>query len=60
VTGGEIVITRAGIPVARVVALERRANRGGRGSLRGALAMAADWDADEVNEAIARGVVPPA
>jgi prevent-host-death family protein len=58
--GEEIVITRAGTPVARVVPLERRVNRGGRGSLRGGLVMAADWDSDEVNEAIARGAVPPA
>jgi antitoxin (DNA-binding transcriptional repressor) of toxin-antitoxin stability system len=57
--GEEVVITRAGTPVARVVPPERRAKRGGRGSLRGALVMAADWDSDEVNDAIARGAVPP-
>jgi prevent-host-death family protein len=58
--GEEVVITRAGIPVARVVPPEHRADRAGRGSLRGALVMAADWDSDEVNEAVARGAVPPA
>jgi prevent-host-death family protein len=52
--GEEIVISRAGTPVAKVVPLTRRVDRRGRGSLRGQLVMAPDWDSDEVNEAIAR------
>lgn len=52
--GEEIVISRAGTPVAKVVPLTRRVDRRGRGSLRGQLVVAPDWDSDEVNEAIAR------
>lgn len=52
--GEEIIISRAGNPVAKVVPLTRRTDRAGRGSLRGKLAAADDWDSDEVNEAIAR------
>ena len=52
--GEEIVISRAGTPVAKVVPLTRRVDRRGRGSLRGQLVMAPDWDSDEINEAIAR------
>jgi prevent-host-death family protein len=51
--GEEIVISRAGTPVAKVVPLTRRVDRAGRGSLRGKLVMAPDWDSDEVNDAIA-------
>jgi prevent-host-death family protein len=52
--GEEIVISRAGTPVAKVVPLTHRVDRRGRGSLRGQLVMAPDWDSDEVNESIAR------
>lgn len=53
--GEEIVICRAGHPVAKVVPLTPRVDRSRRrGSLRGRLAASADWDSDEVNEAIAR------
>jgi prevent-host-death family protein len=59
--GEEIIITRAGIPVAKVVPLRREvalrrrtADRRGRGSLRGRLVVVADWDSDKVNEATAR------
>ena len=52
--GEEIVISRAGNPVAKVVPLARRLDRTGRGSLRGKLVAAEDWDSDQVNEAIAR------
>jgi prevent-host-death family protein len=52
--GEEIIISRAGNPVAKVVPLNRRVNRVGRGSLSGQLTMAEDWDAPEVNESIAR------
>jgi prevent-host-death family protein len=50
--GEEIVISRAGTPVAKVVPL-RPTRRSGRGSLRGRLELPPDWDSDEVNEAIA-------
>lgn len=52
--GEEIIISRAGTPVAKVVPLTRRVDRTGRGSLRGRLVVAPDWDSDEVNDAIAR------
>jgi prevent-host-death family protein len=52
--GEEIIISRAGTPVAKVVPLTRRVDRAARGSLRGKLVAADDWDSDEVNEAIAR------
>jgi len=51
--GEEIVISRAGTPVAKVVPLVRTVNRLGRGSLHGRLVIADDWDSDEVNDAIA-------
>ncbi|GAA5097302.1 type II toxin-antitoxin system Phd/YefM family antitoxin [Nocardia iowensis] len=51
--GEEIVISRAGHPVAKVVPLIRKVNRGGRGSLRGRLVLAPDWDSDETNAQIA-------
>jgi prevent-host-death family protein len=51
--GEEIIISRAGTPVAKVVPLTRAVHRDGRGSLRGQLVMAPDWDSAEVNEAIA-------
>jgi prevent-host-death family protein len=50
--GEEIIISRAGHPVAKVSPLVRR--RSGRGSLRGRLVLAGDWDSDETNAAIAR------
>ena len=51
--GEEIIISRAGRPVAKVIPLAGRVQRDGRGSLRGSLVLAPDWDSDEVNEAIA-------
>lgn len=51
--GQEIIISRAGKPVAKVVPLAARVHRKGRGSLRGRLALADDWDSDETNAAIA-------
>lgn len=58
--GEEIIISRAGNPVAKVVPLTRTVSRPGRGSLRGKLVTAEDWDSPEVNEAIARdfGLTP--
>ena len=52
--GEEIIISRAGNPVAKVVPLTRRIDRAGRDSLRGKLVAVDDWDSDDVNEAIAR------
>jgi prevent-host-death family protein len=51
--GEEVVISRAGTPVAKVVPLGRSILRTGRGSLRWQLTFARDWDSDEVNDAIA-------
>jgi prevent-host-death family protein len=51
--GEEIIISRAGKPVAKVVPLHRAVNRAGRGSLRGALVLADDWDSPTTNAAIA-------
>jgi prevent-host-death family protein len=53
--GEEIVISRAGTPVAKVVPLRSPVQRTGRGSLAGRLFLADDWDSPEVNESIARG-----
>jgi prevent-host-death family protein len=52
--GEEIIISRAGTPVAKVIPLNRRVDRVGRGSLSGQLTMAEDWDSPEVNDSIAR------
>ena len=52
--GEEIIISRAGHPVAKVVPLTSKVDRRARGSLRGKLMVAEDWDSDEVNESIAR------
>ncbi|MFG1797446.1 type II toxin-antitoxin system Phd/YefM family antitoxin [Nocardia sp. NPDC049149] len=51
--GEEIIISRAGHPVAKVVPLTRDVNRVGRGSLRGRLVLTPDWDSDETNAQIA-------
>ena len=51
--GEEIIISHAGTAVAKVVPVRRHVDRQGRGSLRDQLVMAPDWDASEVNEAIA-------
>jgi len=52
--GEEIVISRAGEPAAKVVPFPRKVHRSSRGSLKGALTLADDWDSREVNAAIAR------
>jgi prevent-host-death family protein len=51
--GEEVIISRAGRPVAKVTPLAGRVQRSGRGSLRGKLFLASDWDSDAVNESIA-------
>jgi prevent-host-death family protein len=52
-SGEEIIISRAGRPVAKVVPLHERVGRSGRGSLRGKLVVTKDWDSETVNQAIA-------
>jgi prevent-host-death family protein len=56
--GAEIIISRAGTPVAKVVPLNRRVDRVGRGSLAGQPTMTDDWDSPDVNEAIAQDFEP--
>lgn len=51
--GEEVVISRAGKPIAKVVPLNAFTRRGGRGSLRDTLFTADDWDSPETNESIA-------
>jgi prevent-host-death family protein len=51
--GEEIIISRAGSPVAKVIPLTRRVSRTARGSLAGRLVTAEDWDSPDVNESIA-------
>jgi prevent-host-death family protein len=53
--GEEITISRAGTPVAKIIPLAPPRPRAGRGSLRGKLVLASDWDSDQVNESIAAG-----
>jgi prevent-host-death family protein len=51
--GEEIIISRAGTPVAKVIPLHPRASRTKRGSLAGRLVLTDDWDSPEVNAAVA-------
>ncbi|HWU10124.1 MAG TPA: type II toxin-antitoxin system prevent-host-death family antitoxin [Streptomyces sp.] len=52
-TGEEVVISRAGEPVAKVVPLHPKVRRTGRGSLRGQIHIADDFDElpDDIAEA---------
>ena len=50
--GEEIIISRAGRPVAKVIPLAGRVHRSARGSLRGQLGLTPGWDSDAVNESI--------
>lgn len=52
--GEEVVIARAGRPVARLVPMATRMARRLPGRWRGKVWMAPDWDSPEVNEEIAR------
>lgn len=52
--GEEIIISRSGTPVAKVIPLNRTVNRVARGSLAGQLTMTDDWDSPEVNDVVAR------
>jgi len=51
--GEEVVISRAGHPVAKVVPLPSARRRTGWGSLSGRIALSSDWDSSDTNEAIA-------
>jgi prevent-host-death family protein len=51
--GEDVVITRSGVPVAKVVRIPTRAAHRGRGSLAGQVEVADDWDSPEVNAEIA-------
>ncbi len=51
--GEEIIIDRAGTPVAKIVPLVRRVDRTAIGSLAGLIDMSGDWDSPETNAEIA-------
>ena len=51
--GEEVIIDRAGTPVAKIVPLARRVNRTAVGSLAGQLDLTGDWDTSETNAEIA-------
>jgi prevent-host-death family protein len=51
--GEEVIISRAGRPVAKVVPLPSSARRAGRGLLSGQIGWSDDWDSTETNEEIA-------
>jgi prevent-host-death family protein len=50
--GHEVIISRAGHPVAKVVPLTSNVRRTARGSLADRITMAPDWDSAETNAAI--------
>ena len=51
--GEEVIIDRAGTPVAKIIPLVRRANRTSVGSLAGQLDLSGDWDSSQTNAEIA-------
>jgi prevent-host-death family protein len=51
--GEEVIIDRAGTPVAKIIPLVRRANRTTVGSLAGQLDLSGDWDSPQTNAEIA-------
>ncbi len=51
--GEEVLINRAGQPVAKIVPLPPTVNRTSRGTFRGRIRYADDWDSEETNNAIA-------
>jgi antitoxin (DNA-binding transcriptional repressor) of toxin-antitoxin stability system len=53
-----VIISRPGTPVAKLVPLDRKVHRTARGSLRGRLVAAEDWDSAEVNGQIADSFPP--
>jgi prevent-host-death family protein len=52
--GEEIIISRAGQPVAKIIPLGRQARMASLGSLKGKIVLEDDWDSPHTNEAIAR------
>lgn len=52
--GEEIIISRAGQPVAKIIPLGRQARVASFGSLKGKIVLSDDWDSPQTNEAIAR------
>ena len=52
--GEEIVIAKAGKPVAKLVPFTENKEPRRAGSLKGKIWLAPDWDSDETNEEIAR------
>ena len=52
--GEEIVIAKAGVPVAKLVPLDEPRRQRVPGLLKGKIWMADDWDSDETNEGIAK------
>ncbi|WP_081476231.1 type II toxin-antitoxin system Phd/YefM family antitoxin [Micromonospora maris] len=54
--GEEIIIDRAGTPVAKVVPLGRGANRTAIGSLAGQLDIPSDWDSPQTTSQVLAGV----
>jgi prevent-host-death family protein len=50
--GEEVIIDRAGTPVAKIIPLVRRANRTSVGSLAGQLDLSGDWDSPQTNAEI--------
>jgi prevent-host-death family protein len=51
--GEEVIIDRAGKPVAKIIPLVRRVNRAAVGSLSGRLDLSGDWDSPRTNAEIA-------
>lgn len=51
--GEEVIIDRAGKPVAKIIPLTRRVNRTAIGSLAGRLDLSGDWDSPQTNAEIA-------
>jgi prevent-host-death family protein len=51
--GEEVIIDRAGTPVAKIIPLVRRVDRTAVGSLAGQLDLSGDWDSPQTNAEIA-------
>lgn len=51
--GEEVIIDRAGTPVAKIVPLVRRVDRTSVGSLAGQVDLSGDWDSPQTNAEIA-------
>jgi prevent-host-death family protein len=51
--GEEVIVDRAGVPVAKVVPLVRRVNRTAIGSLAGQVDLSGDWDSPQTHAEIA-------